>query len=145
MTAAILHLRLPSEPSSGSRRIAGPTRLTAARPQVLTGVQGEIWVTVDHDPRDVVLGSGQRITVPADRTVTITSVRPGASFEALLVPVPLPTPASAPQPKRTAKIGGRWLKALSQWAPPSWLAQRWPVVLPISSVRPSSATARPCR
>lgn len=145
MTATVHLLRLPSAPATAPRHIVATTRLSAARPQVLTGVRGQTWVTVDDDPRDHVLGSGQRITVPADRTVTITALKPGADFEVLLVQEPLPQATPVPQPKRTAKIGGRWLKAVSQWAPPSWLAQRWPVVLPISRLRPSSATARPCR
>ena len=90
MTATVLHLNIPSTPAPGARRVATTTRLTAARPQTLTGVRGQTWVTIDNDPRDLVLGSGERVTVPAGRTVTITSLKPGAAFEALLVQVPPP-------------------------------------------------------
>jgi len=61
------------------------SRLADARCARLTSAAGTLWITVDHDVRDIVLEPGQGFTVPTGEQVTISAlsgpavldVRPG--------------------------------------------------------------------
>jgi hypothetical protein len=93
MSASIRHIPASPVPTV-PLRLTTTTRLIAAQEHTLTGVRGLTWVTLDHDLRDTVLGSGQRWTVPANRMVVITSLVSGGAFEATLTLSP------------TAKVAG---------------------------------------
>lgn len=44
-------------------------RLNAARGTRLRAVRGTLWITIDDDPRDIVLGPGEGFVVDSDRLV----------------------------------------------------------------------------
>ena len=87
-------------------RLSSTTRLISAREQTLTGVRGLTWVTLDNELRDIVLGSGQRTTIPPHRLVVVTSLWPDAAFEVTMSPTtaadPAPQLASARRPNRAS-------------------------------------------
>jgi len=73
-------------------------RLEHARHTRLRAVRGTLWVTLDADPRDVVLSRGECFTVDSDRSVVVTSLGECATLEV----------RSAPRPSRLWE----WLRAL---------------------------------
>lgn len=50
------------------------SRLAQARTARLCSARGTVWITVDHDVRDIVLEPGQCFIVPSDETVTISAL-----------------------------------------------------------------------
>jgi len=50
------------------------SRLPEARATRLSSVSGTLWITVDHDSRDIVLEPGQGFVVRSDETVTISAL-----------------------------------------------------------------------
>lgn len=50
------------------------SRLRDARATHLCSAAGTLWITVDHDPRDIVLEPGQCFIVPSDEMVTISAL-----------------------------------------------------------------------
>lgn len=50
------------------------SRLPRARAAHLCSAEGTLWVTLDHDLRDIVLEPGQCFVVPGDRGVTISAL-----------------------------------------------------------------------
>jgi len=50
------------------------SRLPGARATHLSSAAGTLWVTIDHDPRDIVLEPGQGFTVPSNALVTISAL-----------------------------------------------------------------------
>lgn len=50
------------------------SRLPDARATHLCSAAGTLWITVDHDPRDIVLEPGQCFIVPSDEMVTISAL-----------------------------------------------------------------------
>lgn len=49
-------------------------RLQKARGARLRAVRGTLWVTLDADPRDIVLSPGECFTVNSDESVVVTSL-----------------------------------------------------------------------
>lgn len=81
--------RIPASTSPASPvRLSTSTRLLAADDHTLTGVRGLTWLTLDNDLRDIVLGSGQRFTVPANCMAVVGSLVAGAPFEAVFAAAP---------------------------------------------------------
>lgn len=93
MTVPTLHLT--SVAPANPLRLEHTTRLTSTRPLSFSGVAGWAWITLDGDPRDIVLGSGERLTVPPHRRVTVTALRPGAHFALIVAPTAAPRPLTA--------------------------------------------------
>jgi len=50
------------------------SRLPEARATNLCSAAGTLWVTIDHDARDIVLEPGQCFTVQSDEGVTISAL-----------------------------------------------------------------------
>ena len=50
------------------------SRLAQARTTQLCSARGTVWITVDHDMRDIVLEPGQCFIVPSDEPVTISAL-----------------------------------------------------------------------
>lgn len=50
------------------------SRLPDARHTRLCSAEGTLWVTLDHDARDIVLEPGQCFIVPDDRGVTVSAL-----------------------------------------------------------------------
>ena len=61
-------------------------RCGAARGRRIEALLGHIWVTLDGDPRDIVLDSGEGFSVDRDGDVLISALRGDARF-VLLDPV----------------------------------------------------------
>ena len=51
------------------------SRLSDPAATHLCSAAGTLWITVDHDLRDIVLEPGQCFVAPADRGVTISALR----------------------------------------------------------------------
>ena len=66
------------------------SRLPDARATHLCSAAGTLWITVDHDPRDIVLEPGQCFVVPSDEIVTIRALSGPAVLDL--------RPATADQP-----------------------------------------------
>lgn len=56
-------------------------RLAGARGTRLRAVQGTLWVTIDNDPRDIVLAPGDSFVVDSDRTVVAMPIGACASVD----------------------------------------------------------------
>lgn len=50
------------------------SRLPEARDTHLCSAEGTLWVTLDHDVRDIVLEPGQCFVVPDSRGVTVSAL-----------------------------------------------------------------------
>jgi hypothetical protein len=50
------------------------SHLLRARAAHLCSAEGTLWITVDHDARDIVLEPGQCFIVPSDKGVTISAL-----------------------------------------------------------------------
>lgn len=57
------------------------SRLPAARDAHLCSAEGTLWVTLDHDVKDIVLEPGQCFIVPDGRGVTISALSPRAVLD----------------------------------------------------------------
>jgi hypothetical protein len=64
------------------------SRLAHARATHVHSMAGTLWITIDHDPRDIVLEAGQGFTVCSDEPVTISALRGPAVLDL--------TPAQSP-------------------------------------------------
>jgi hypothetical protein len=106
---APLH-RIPAA-SSVPLHLVQPTRLVAERDQLITGVAGIAWVTLDHEPRDAVLASGDRLVLPAGRLATVTALSPRDGFELRVAPNGA---TAAPRPRATLHTLPRGTR------PPAW-------------------------
>jgi hypothetical protein len=70
-----------------------PLRLTGAAGARLRAVDGALWVTIDHDPRDQVLMPGDSLAIDSSRPMLVTALGGEAT-------VSLCTPAAAPATNR---------------------------------------------
>jgi len=50
------------------------SRLPQARAAHLCSAEGTLWITLDHDARDIVLEPGECFVVPSDKGVTISAL-----------------------------------------------------------------------
>lgn len=67
-------------------RKADVFRLAEAQGRRIESVLGRLWITIDGDPRDIVLDPGEGFSVDRDSAVLISSLRGDARF-VLLDPV----------------------------------------------------------
>ena len=82
--------------ASSTRLLLEPgqsTRLTEARAARLASASGTLWVTVDNDPRDVVLEVGDSFEIPDDALLIVSSLGGPAVVD--LLPGPLRLVAGA--------------------------------------------------
>lgn len=63
-------------------------RLEQARDTRLRALRGTLWVTLDGDPRDIVLSRGECFTVDSDRSVVVTPLGDCATLEVRGAPRP---------------------------------------------------------
>lgn len=69
------------------------TRLTEARAAHLASAAGTLWITIDHDPRDIVLEAGEGFDVTSDEALlvgalggpAVLDLRPAAPTEPAVV------------------------------------------------------------
>jgi hypothetical protein len=69
------------------------TRLTDARQAHLASASGTLWVTIDNDPRDIVLEAGEGFDVISSEPLLICALGGPAVMD--LRPVAVPEPAEA--------------------------------------------------
>ncbi|GAP36512.1 DUF2917 domain-containing protein [Piscinibacter sakaiensis] len=102
-------------PATAPRRIDRAGHYPTDRAMLLSGVRGLAWVTVDGEEQDHVLGSGQRLSLPAHRTAIITPLWPGADFELRMSAQPGPAPRPAlPLHRRLVAAWRRWRPGQAQ-------------------------------
>jgi hypothetical protein len=77
-------------------------RLNAARGARLRAVQGTLWITIDDDPRDIVLEPGESFTVESDRPLVVMPLGACATLDV----------KSAASPSASTARLGSWLLAL---------------------------------
>lgn len=58
-----------------------PQRLTDARGLLLRARRGTLWITIDHDPRDIVLTAGKQWVVDSSRPVIVSAMGAPALVE----------------------------------------------------------------
>jgi hypothetical protein len=56
-------------------------RLRDAHGATLRPVHGTLWITIDHDPRDIVLEVGEHFVVDVDQSVIVTALGGCAEFD----------------------------------------------------------------
>jgi hypothetical protein len=81
-------------------------RLNAAQGTLLRAVKGTLWITIDNDPRDIVLDAGERFVVDSEQPLFVMALGDKATLDLC---------TSDPQGEpRTAPRASGWLSAL--WA-----------------------------
>jgi hypothetical protein len=89
------HARLPVDERRG-------LRLNAARGTLLRGVKGTLWITIDNDPRDIVLDPGETFSVDTDQPLFVMALGERATLD-------LCTEArERPTPPRPSWLAGLW-------------------------------------
>lgn len=68
------HARLAVEERRG-------LRLNAARGTLLRAVRGTLWVTIDNDPRDIVLDAGESFVVDSDQPLFVMALGDRATLD----------------------------------------------------------------
>lgn len=68
------HARLPVDERRG-------LRLNAARGTLLRAVRGTLWITVDNDPRDIVLDPGESFVVDSDERLFVMALGERATLD----------------------------------------------------------------
>jgi len=56
-------------------------RLNAARGTLLRAVRGTLWVTIDNDPRDIVLDPGESFIVDSDQPLFVMALGERATLD----------------------------------------------------------------
>lgn len=91
-------------------------RFTQARGLHLRGMRGQLWVTIDRDARDLVLGPGDEWVVDADEPLLVTALLGEGTLG-------LCQPAAAAAPSRGAAwpagLLGRLGQRLQRWRQPA--------------------------
>ena len=78
-------------------------RLNAARGTLLRGVRGTLWVTIDNDPRDIVLDPGESFVVDSDQPLFVMALGERATLDVCTLGVVSEPRTPSPHP---------WLGAL---------------------------------
>lgn len=60
------------------------TRLALAPRSRLRGLAGQTWITIDHDPRDIVLGPGEEFVADAAAQAIACALRTDGDAELLV-------------------------------------------------------------
>ena len=76
-----------AEVASMSMELPGPPHLPAARGNRVECLRGRLWLTVEHDRRDILLGAGEGFTLDADAPVLL-----GAMADSNFIVLPGVTP-----------------------------------------------------
>jgi hypothetical protein len=85
---------MPSTPASAKLRLerGQTTRLLDSGAAHLASTFGTLWITIDHDPRDIVLEAGEAIDLGGGTVVLVSPL--GGPAELALTPAGQPEPVS---------------------------------------------------
>ena len=90
------HARLPVDDRQG-------LRLNAARGTLLRAVKGTLWITIDNDPRDIVLDPGESFVVDSDHPLFVMALGERATLD-LCTESPVPERRAPPRPSGLAAL-----------------------------------------
>jgi hypothetical protein len=96
----------------------GLLSIRGGRGAVLFVEHGEVWVTQERDPRDVVLSVGAWFQLDRDGTAIVQARRPASVTLTAVADAPVPEIRTLPH-DRSRRAGRRrghpWLRALTAW------------------------------
>jgi hypothetical protein len=96
----------------------GLLSIRGGRGAVLFVEHGEVWVTQEGDPRDVVLSAGAWFRLDRDGTAVVQARRPASVTLTAVADAPVPEIRTLPH-DRSRRAGRRrghpWLRALTAW------------------------------
>ena len=72
-------------------------RLNAARGTLLRAVRGTLWITIDNDPRDIVLDPGESFVVDTDAPLFVMALGERATLDVCAESATPQRPPAAPQ------------------------------------------------
>jgi hypothetical protein len=78
-------------------------RLNAARGTLLRSVRGTLWITIDNDPRDIVLDPGESFVVDTDEPLFAMALGGRATLD-LCTETPVPERPTPPRPSWLAGL-----------------------------------------
>jgi hypothetical protein len=81
-------------------------RLNAARGTQLRAVKGTLWITIDNDPRDIVLDPGERFAVDTNQPLFVMALGERATLD-LCNQTRKPEPRTPPQGAWLARLWSR--------------------------------------
>ena len=81
-------------------------RLNAARGTLLRGVRGTLWITIDNDPRDIVLDPGESFVVDSDHPLFVMALGERATLDVCNETL-APEQRTPPQPSWLAGLWSR--------------------------------------
>ena len=81
-------------------------RLVNACNTRLTCLSGQAWITIDGDPRDIVLEAGEQFVIDSNRKVVVHPLRAGQPME-----LAVDASAAPCKPRRRSGFAG-WLQAV---------------------------------
>lgn len=90
-------------------------RLNAARGTQLRAVTGTLWVTIDSDPRDIVLDPGQSFVVDTEQPLFVMALGDKATLDLCT--------QGLQRESRTPPVARSWLRALWAQRPTGAVAQ----------------------
>jgi hypothetical protein len=95
-----MELAMSTHPIPSSRfHVSLPTRSIFAVPDGAgVGIEcrsGSVWVTLDHDPRDIVLAPGERFVSTEHRRVLVSALEASCITVSDAQPAAMPMPAAA--------------------------------------------------
>jgi len=96
----------------------GLLSIRGGRGAVLFVEHGEVWVTQEGDPRDVVLSAGGWFQLDRDGTAIVQARRPASVTLTAVADAPLPeirTPPHGRSRRAGRRRGHPWLRALTAW------------------------------
>ena len=91
-------------------------RLSAARGTLLRAVRGTLWVTIDNDPRDIVLDPGETFVVDSDQSLFVMALGERATLDVCTDGLAPEARAATPRPWLAALWSRRSRGAVAQTA-----------------------------
>ena len=85
-----------------------PLRLLSARGTRLRAVQGTVWITIDHDRRDIVLNAGDSFVVDSSHLVLALPIGTQATLDLCAASTGAAAPTGSGRPTSTHRLQDQW-------------------------------------